>query len=405
MSCPSNKTYMKKKYGQYFTTCKQLQEKVCEFIKNNPVSVLEPSVGRGDLVGAILQQHPDYQIEMYEIDPDIDFLPCVQQRRQSLTIGDFLTYSIGTKYSTIVGNPPYVKHTKGNLYLDFTRKCFELLEDDGELIFIVPSDFFKITRASRLLSDMMDKGTFTHIFHPHNEKLFEDANIDVIVYRYCKNSQLEKHVEYNEKLNFIVINDGMITFSPIMKQNQDGVLLRDYFDLYVGIVSGRDDVFRHKSFGNINVLNSNGQEEEFIYIDRFPTSNPLLNTYMEQHKDTLMSRKIRKFNNENWFEWGALRNIRHVEQNMGRDCIYVRTMTRKQEVAFVGKVQYFGGSLIMIVPKISCDLHKIVAFLNSHEFTHNFMFSNRFKIGHRQIANSIIDKHDIHMELRSTNRG
>ena len=39
---------------------------------------------------------------------------------------------------------------------------------------------------------MMTNGTFTHIFHPHNEKMFDNASIDVIVFRYCKNSLIEK---------------------------------------------------------------------------------------------------------------------------------------------------------------------------------------------------------------------
>jgi hypothetical protein len=41
---------MKQKLGQYFTKNIILQEKVYEFILNDPEIILEPSVGRGDLV-------------------------------------------------------------------------------------------------------------------------------------------------------------------------------------------------------------------------------------------------------------------------------------------------------------------------------------------------------------------
>ena len=85
------------------------------------------------------------------------------------------------------------------MYIEFTEKCYNLLDDNGELIFIVPSDFLKLTSASKLLNVMMTNGTFTHIFHPHNEKMFENASIDVIVFRYCKNSLIDKKV-----LSFIV---------------------------------------------------------------------------------------------------------------------------------------------------------------------------------------------------------
>lgn len=74
----------------------------------------------------------------------------------------------------------------------------------------------------------------------------------------------------------------------------------------------------------------------------------------------------------------------------GKDCIYVYNLTRKKMVSFVGKVQYFGGGLIMLVPKGGCDLHKIVDYINSQPFKDNFTFSGRFKIGHRQLCYSTL---------------
>ncbi len=50
----------------------------------------------------------------------------------------------------------------------------------------------------------------------------------------------------------------------------------------------------------------------------------------------------------------------------------------------------FGGGLIILIPKKDCDLHSILAYLNSDTFKGNFMSSGRFKIGHRQICNSYI---------------
>jgi adenine-specific DNA-methyltransferase len=87
---------------------------------------------------------------------------------------------------------------------------------------------------------------------------------------------------------------------------------------------------------------------------------------------------------------GAPRNIKNVNNNLGKDCIYIYNLTRKQNIAFLGKVNYFSASLIMLKPKRICDLKKIVTYLNSGEFKENFMFSGRFKIGHRQISNSYI---------------
>ena len=98
----------------------------------------------------------------------------------------------------------------------------------------------------------------------------------------------------------------------------------------------------------------------------------------------------RKFNNNNWFEWGALRNMTIVEDNIGKhtQCIYVCNLTRKTTIAFLGHIGYFGGSLLMMKPKGEYDLKKIITYLNSDIFKNNFMFCGRFKIGHRQLSKS-----------------
>ena len=161
-------TTMKTKHnlGQYFTTHKELKEKVFEFILNNPCNILEPSMGQGDLITFITEKLPNVTFDMYEIDTSIELLDTIQ--KDKVIYGDFMKQSITKTYKTIVGNPPYVKTKTRNLYIDFTEKCYNLLRDNGELVFIVPSDFLKLTSASKLLNVMMTTGTFTHIFHNHN---------------------------------------------------------------------------------------------------------------------------------------------------------------------------------------------------------------------------------------------
>ncbi len=177
-----------KKLGQYFTTNSELKEKVFGFILNNPSTILEPSIGQGDLIKFIGEKTSTIKFDMYEIDKKIKLLDVAE--KEKVIYGDFMKQTITKTYKTIVGNPPYVRTKKGNLYIDFTEKCYNLLDDNGELIFIVPSDFLKLTSASKLLNTMMTNGTFTHIFHPNNEKMFENASIDIIVFRYCKNSSI-----------------------------------------------------------------------------------------------------------------------------------------------------------------------------------------------------------------------
>lgn len=372
--------------GQYFTTHNELKEKVFEFILNSPSNILEPSIGQGDLITFIIDKIPSITFDMYEIDTKIKLLDKIE--KDNIIYGDFMKQIITKTYKTIIGNPPYIRTKNGNLYIDFTEKCYNLLDDNGELIFIVPSDFLKLTSASKLLDIMMKNGTFTHIFHPNNEKMFANASIDVIIFRYCKNELLEKKVLYNNELFHIINSNGLITFSK--ENTSDNILFKDYFDIYVGLVSGKEEVYKNNELGNIELLNGKNKLEKYIYIKNYPCENEEINKYLLDKKDMLIQRKIRKFNESNWFEWGAPRNISAIENNLGQNCIYIYNLTRNTDIAFIDRVKYFGGGLLMLKPKKKCNINNIISYLNSDTFKCNFTFSGRFKIGHRQICNSYI---------------
>ena len=220
--------------GQYFTKDDGLKNKVLQLVMNNPDVILEPSVGQGDLIQIIHNHNNKIHFDMYEIDNKIKLLDGIPN---NVNYEDFIEADIKKKYETIIGNPPFVRTTKGNLYIDFIEKCYNLLKNNGELIFIIPSDFFKLTSASKLLNNMITNGTFTHIYHPHNENLFENASIDIIVFRYCKNNKLLKQVLYNNELLYIINNEGLITFNK--NNNINNVSFKDYFNIYVGLVSGK----------------------------------------------------------------------------------------------------------------------------------------------------------------------
>jgi len=378
---------MTNQLGQFFTKNIVLKEKLYDFIFNNPTHILEPSIGQGDLVSFVLQKNKNIIFDMYEIDSNIELLNNIEKNK--IIYGDFLTQSIEKTYITIIGNPPYIRTKTGNLYIDFTQKCYDLLDNNGELIFIVPSDFFKLTSASKLLNIMMKNGTFTHIFHPHNEKMFDNASIDVIIFRYCKNNLLEKKVIYNEKLLYITNSNGLIVFQE--KINDSNVKFNDIFDIYVGFVSGKESVYKNNILGNIEILNSENKIDKYIYIENFPSTDEKINEYLLDHKKELLQRRMKKFNENNWFEWGALRNKKTIVSNLDKDCIYISLLTRKKNVSFLGKIGYFGGGLIMLKPKKEdLNLNKTISYLNSDLFKNNFIFSGRFKIGHRQLCNSFI---------------
>ena len=377
----------KKDMGQYFTISEELQDFVFEKVKYKSSMLLEPSFGAGHLLKKFKQYDDNYPMCCYELDTTVK--PVVTfNKHQTYIYGDFTQQRIAQKFKTIIGNPPYVKQKTGNLYIKFIELCYDYLDDDGELIFIVPSDFIKLTRASAIISKMTENGSFTDFLFPNDEKLFEGASIDVVVFRYEKGLISNKTV-VNGHTVCCNVNKGIITFS---ESDVAGYAIDSKFNVYVGLVSGRDEIYR-VPFGNTDILTDKDTVEKYIFTDSFPTKNKQIDDYLYTHKTELLERKIKKFSEENWFKWGAPRNITHIEKYAGKACIYLRNMTRHKEVAFSGKVQYFGGALLCLVPKedmTDVDIQKIITYMNSDAFKKDYMYAGRFKIGHKQISTSII---------------
>jgi adenine-specific DNA-methyltransferase len=377
----------KKTNGQYFTISEDLQKFVFEKVKHKSSCLLEPSFGAGHLLKKFKEYNENYPMTCYELDTTIK--PIITwNESQTVIYGDFTLQTITTKFKTIIGNPPYVKQKTGNLYIKFIELCYDYLEENGELLFIVPSDFIKATRASSLIDKMKETGSFTDFLFPHDETLFEGASIDVVVFRYEKGLIHNKTI-VNGKEMVCNIKKGIITFS---ESEVSGRSIDTLFHVYVGLVSGRDEIYR-VSFGNREILTDKDKVEKYIFTESFPTNNTEIDTYLEAHKKELLTRKIKKFSESNWFEWGAPRNISSIQTYWGKQCIYIRTITRNKEVGFLGNVQYFGGSLLCLVPKeamTESELQTILQYINSDIFQKDYIYAGRFKIGQKQICNAMI---------------
>lgn len=378
----------KKELGQFFTISEPLQQFVFDHVQHKSSRLLEPSFGAGHLLRKFKEYDQNYPITCYELDEKVEHVISFNEH-QTVVYGDFMRQSITDKFMTIIGNPPYVKQKTGNLYIQFIERCYSYLDDQGEMIFIVPSDFIKLTRAASIIGTMTQHGGFTDFWFPHDEKLFEGASIDVVVFRYQK-GVMNRATRVNGKEMFCHVHKGIITFRDT---ETTGLPFDSLFHVYVGLVSGKDDVYR-VPFGNMDILNDKERTDKYIFADKFPTGDGPIDSHLLAHKTELLKRKIKTFSETNWFEWGAPRNISSIRTHWGQPCIYLKNMTRNKEVAFVGQVQYFGGSLLCLVPKdgVIVDLQEIVQHIHSPDFQKDYLYAGRFKIGHKQISSALLPK-------------
>jgi len=377
----------RKSLGQYFTTSAALQDWIYEKVKYKGQPLLEPSVGAGHLLQPFLRVNPAYPIISYEIDGSIQRLPL--RPMEDWVISDFLTAEITDRFPTIIGNPPYVKRLhKPNLYLDILSRCLDLLTPNGELLMIVPSDFLKLTSAAALLKRMVAGGAFTDVWFPHDEGLFAGAAIDIMLFRY-QQGLAQTMVLVNDVPKSLRCSEGIVTFvgPDISAASQT---IGDLFDVYVGIVSGADGIYR-SSIGDTPILTDKDRVSTFILPRSWPTGSTAIDARLLEHKTVLLGRKIRRFDESNWWQWGALRNLEAVVAATGRPCLYVRMITRSTEVAFPGTVQLFGGGLLCLIPKATASADIIPKALAAISVARaDYLYAGRFKMGHKQVRQILL---------------
>jgi adenine-specific DNA-methyltransferase len=329
----------------------------------------------------VIDKHPDAQFVGCGLDDTLAF-----SKHPNVIVGDFLKEEFQELFTTIVGNPPFVKTAGKNLFLQFIDRCVELLQPNGELVFIVPSDVFYMTSGQVLMKKMWGNGTFTHVFKPNDERLFENASVDVVVFRY-QLGNFERRMTFNGEPRFAHNHSNIITFHD-HPQNDSTKSFQELFDVYVGFVSGADAILKN-DLGTIPLIHSKNSSKNYLMIDNWNDATDAQQTYLNMHKQRLLDRKIRKFDEQNWWQFGLLRNKRHIDATRGKPCIYIKTITRHEEIAWVGKVGYFGGSLLCMIPTKEIDLESIVTYLNGAAFRSQWTSSGRFRITHRVLSNTV----------------
>jgi len=300
----------------------------------------------------------------------IEFDPRVA--RQNMIVGDFFAYPETERFGTVIGNPPYVRfqdippatrahldmaHFDGrsNLFLFFIEKAIRHLEDGGELIFIVPREFIKLTAARKLNRWMYEQGTITHWIETGDTRIFTGAVPNCAIFRFergnfSRTTRL-RTLDANEwcERRFVEM-DGQLVFAP----DALSIPLASLFEVRVGAVSGADRLFEHPD-GNV----------EFVYsktVDDGSTRRMLYNTphtALEPHKRALIDRRIKRFDEHNWWTWG--RN--YPETRAPR--IYVNARTRRSKPFFTHRATAYDGSILALFPRNpDMDLASTVHLLN-----------------------------------------
>lgn len=359
-------------HGQVFTPPEVVRQMLA--LRQNAGRCLEPSCGDG----AFARQLPG----CVAVELDATVAP------EGALIQDFLTYGLENQFETIIGNPPYVRYqriletTRGhldsslfdkrsNLYLFFIEKCVRHLVPGGELIFIVPREFIKLTAAAGLNEWLFSEGTITHFIELGDAQVFKNASPNAAIFRFVRGCMDRRMADGR---TFDCIN-GQLLFRA--ENCTDLTTLGQFFSVKVGAVSGADQLFAHPD-GNAAFVCSKtagtGMTRQMFYNLMSPVLLP--------HKERLLKRGIRHFNEANWWMWGRA----FPENSLPR--IYVNQKTRRPSPFFTHRSCAFDGSILALFPTCpEVELPAVCAVLNGIDWQAlGFQCGGRLLFSQRSLA-------------------
>ena len=385
--------------GQIFTP-PAIVDCMRELVRNQG-RVLEPACGDG----AFLRHFPE--AVGIEIDP--------RHAPPGAEVMNFFELADDERFATIIGNPPYVRYQdispgtrrlakgsvldkRANLYLFFVEKCLRHLEPGGELIFITPRDLLKATSAVPLNRILFAEGTITDFIDLGDSRLFDGATPNCAIWRF-EQGNLSRRTRFAS----LALADGVNGLGQLQwedrrfvesgghllfTRNDYPLRLSDIAFVKVGAVSGADDLYTSTEFGNRDFVCSStvadGKTRHMIWCEPGePAPEALL-----PHRDRLLARRIRSFDEFNWWQWG--RSDYQSEQPR----VYVNGKTRRSQPFFTHACEHYDGSVLAIFPRDpTVDVLVLADALNAVNWDDlGFICDGRFLFTQRSLEQTPLPK-------------
>jgi len=238
----------RKDYGQFFTPPSVSRLMAQWVLKDEPRTILDPAFGLGVFYDEIIKLKANREIQFvgYEIDKNIiEYLNCVDGKPNlKLNNSDYLEAESGS-FDGIVCNPPYMRFQKflkrhdvlpiiekqigkkligySNISSVFLIKALNELNENGNLAFIMPFEFFNTGYGKEIKRSLLDNYLLKQIVIFSNEKeIFPDATTTVCVLL-CKKDKNKEPI----KITQIKSGDNLAKISNISDYYQKKINLSD----------------------------------------------------------------------------------------------------------------------------------------------------------------------------------
>jgi hypothetical protein len=357
--------------------------KMSSYFKNHINKLLEPSVGKGNLLNSMAGKYDT----AFVYDINIDYLNNIKDSKNIIKNNEnFLSSNHIYMYDGIILNPPYLKFQSmsnemrksvknisniisyGNidLYVAFLIKCIELLSDDGIMVAVVPSTWLYNKSCQKFREYLFNEKLIQEIYDYNSNKIFE--GIDVYCCILVVNKQDKIEYIHNETVKKYVSIDN-IKLDKYLK-------LSSIASIQNGIATLSDSVFIHnlqlfpeKCWKPILKVSKNiirycifPYNEDGSIIDEitFQKENPETYNFLLLNKSILELRDRGHKKYETWYAYGRKQGLRVSSDEYS---IYMSTLSNQTIPTYIksSMLFYSGIRISQLDYKYSCkDICNII---------------------------------------------
>lgn len=358
-------------------------------------SILEPSCGMGNFLEQINSKHNITCIDINEnyikhCSSKFKYAKCIEQ--------NFIYYTTNETFDYIIGNPPYIKiqnipvkdlmlmkkeypdfmNGNTNIYIYFIIKCFDLLNKNGKLIFIVPNtwlysksfaklkEFIFQNQLMELLIDFQyhqvfdNVSTYTSIIilSKSSNKFYYYSN-DIIPQHFVKKYYTKSSQCSGTLLNIMRPKIGLMTLKD------DVFIIKDYKILHNTVLftkHNKDYTIERNACKTILKV-SKKQKYLIIYpydsdaklLDNFDKLYPQAYEYLLEYKKDLDDRDNGRKTYKYWYAYGRSQSLKIVNGKR----LFISTIVKNiRDFLFECDVElYYSG--LCIEPKNSSSVEMI----------------------------------------------
>ena len=228
---------------------------------------------------------------------------------------------------------------------------------------------------------LYEAGTITDFIELGDARIFEGATPNCAIWRF-ERGNFSRRTRYDageglEDRHFLYAG-GHLAFTHA----DYTVPLADLFSVKVGAVSGADAIFASEKHGTMDFVCSHTAKTGATKRMIFQTPHPAL----KRHKKALLARRIRRFDEQTWWQWGRLHPISE------RPRLYVNCKTRSPDPFFLHPCRNFDGAILALFPHDpAADLEKLCAMLNLVDWAElGFVCDGRYLFAQRSLQQALL---------------